>query len=375
MKIMFVMLLSSWDCSRNTGGTDSVCQLLLKGAINDKNNQYLVIGFNPFNDTKGDVTKIDLASNISLHLYNSIQNKRSIFHRIIPNLFYQNWIVKSEVLDFQPDIIHVHVPCWLLFKYNKVKRILTLHTYKNICRKDFGFLNHMLYIWFATPITIKHSTLITTVSRDIEFLLQKERIPAVYIPNPILDDFFRVERKIVNKQIIVLPSNVVPRKRIQDALKVIERVRAEFPQIKLYIAGIYKKDSYYKELTTFIEQHNLQENIIFLGQISVHELCELYSKAQVGLFLSEEETFGLAPLEMIAARLPIVTTKVGVLKHEENFASLDIDMVGIGDIKETSATLSRILMTKSEGSLPAVDFIRRKYSLASITSQYLEVYQ
>jgi glycosyltransferase involved in cell wall biosynthesis len=112
-----------------------------------------------------------------------------------------------------------------------------------------------------------------------------------------------------------------------------------------------------------------------LGQISVRQLCEVYSQAQAGLFLSEEETFGLAPLEMIAAGLPIVTTNVGVLKHEKAFVSLDIRMVNVGDIQGATEGLSEILMAKLEGPLPAVDFIRKNYSLSSITNQYLKMYQ
>jgi glycosyltransferase involved in cell wall biosynthesis len=372
---MLIMPLSGWDCARSAGGVDSVCQLLLKGIAEDKDNQYLIIGFNPFNDVNGGKEKMDLPSNIRLHWYNLVGNKSTLFKKIIPNLFHQNWIVKREVMDFQPDVIHSHLPSWFLFKYDSISRILTLHSYKNIGRQNFGILNHILYVWFASLVNLRHATLVTTVSKDIENLLRKEHHSAIYIPNPILDDFFHVERKQEDKQIVVLPASVIPKKRIHDALKVIEKIRVSFPKVKLYIAGMYKKNAYYNELVAFIAKHKLQANVEFLGQISVRQLCEVYSKAQAGLFLSEEETFGLAPLEMIAAGLPIVTTKVGVLKHEKAFVSLGLRMVNVGDIQGATEGLSEILMAKLEGPLPAVDFIRKNYSLSSITNQYLKMYQ
>jgi glycosyltransferase involved in cell wall biosynthesis len=95
---------------------------------------------------------------------------------------------------------------------------------------------------------------------------------------------------------------------------------------------MYKINAYYNELVAFIDKHKLQTNVEFLGQISVCQLCEVYSKARVGLFLSEEETFGLAPLEMLAAGVPLVSTRVGFFKHYNNFSKQEgIDLVDVGD--------------------------------------------
>ena len=375
MKIMLIMLLSGWDCSRSAGGVDSVCQLLLKGIAVDKDNQYLVIGFNPFNDVRGAMEKIALSPNIHLHWYNLVQNKATLFNKIIPNLFHQNWIVKREVMDFQPDVIHSHLPSWFLFKYNSTKRILTLHSYKNIGRQNFGILNHILYVWFAIPINLRHATLVTTVSKDIENLLRKEHHSAIYIPNPILDDFFHVERKIEDKQIVVLPASVIHKKRIHDALKVIEKIRVSFPKVKLYIAGMYKINAYYNELVAFIDKHKLQGNVEFLGQISVRQLCEIYSKARVGLFLSEEETFGLAPLEMLAAGVPLVTTRVGFFKHNNNFSKqAGIDLVDVGDISKATEYVLRILQEGTVECLQAKKIIAEYLSIDNVTKKYLAFY-
>lgn len=373
-KIMLLMPISSWDSSRSTGGVDSVCQLLIKGIMSDKVNQYLIIGFNPLNDIKSGKKEIDLASNIHLNWYNLSQNKGSFIQKLIPNLFFQNWIIKREALAFKPDIIHAHLPSWFLYKYYNLKSILTLHTYKNICRRNFGIINHILYVMIAAPISLKNSNIITTVSRDIECLLQKDNLPVIYIPNPILDIFFSVTRNINDEIIVVMPSNVIPRKRIHDALEIINKIRESIPRIKLYIAGSFSNDKYFNSLNEYIEQHKLQDNIAFLGQISLIDLCELYSRAHAGLFLSEEETFGLAPLEMIASGLPIVSTKVGIFKHEEIFNSFKIRFVNSGEIQNATASLLDILMNRSEGSISAKDFIRTRYSVDNISKQYMRIY-
>ena len=307
---MLLMPLSGWDCSRSTGGVDSVCQMLLQGIIKkDKFNQYHVIGFNPQNDVPDGFQTCNIASNIRLHWYNT--NSRVSGLSLVPNIFYRNWIIKNEVGSFKPHVIHSHIQSWYLLKYDVPVRVLTFHSYKNICRRNIGILNHILYVWFASPVSINHSTVLTTVSRDIKALLISETgKKVVYIPNPITDAFFNVHRAYKQDVSLVLPSSVIPRKRLLDALNGLDILIRDIPQIKLNILGPYYHDDYYQKLVRFVNKKKMQKNVFFRGQQTTLQLCEYYSQATAGIFLSEEETFGLAPLEMMAAGLPVVATRV-----------------------------------------------------------------
>ena len=130
--------------SRCKGGVDAVSQVLINGIIEsqDKNN-YLILAFNPFNDCEKDGETRQLKQNIKIIYYNSNRNKYRLI-KIIPNFIWHNLIIRKEVLNFCPDVIHAHINSWLLFRYKFSKTILTLHSYRKIARTSCGPLNDFL---------------------------------------------------------------------------------------------------------------------------------------------------------------------------------------------------------------------------------------
>lgn len=367
---------------RQEGGVDTVCQLLLQGILeNDSYNEYFILAFNPTNDTENnDIVQID--SNIRIKFFNAYLNKKNKLTLLIPTFLLQNLIIKKEVYNFCPDILHVHASCWLFFKYsNKIKKILTLHTYQTIGRISEGFCNDFLYERIIQPINIKNADIITTLSRDIEGILgDKLRKEIKYIPNPVNNVFFGVNRnidKLKKGGTIILMGGVVPKKRVIDGLKLISVLRNNYPEIKLFVAGkCDEKSSYYLLLKKYINENRLEKNVIFTGHLSVPELLEYYSKVNIGLFLSEDETFGLAPLEMMAAGLPVITTNVGIFKwHETEFKHCGAFIIKPGDIIKALQYIQYLLqnsiITRSE---EIRRFIIEKFSKDYIFKKYLSLY-
>lgn len=68
-----------------------------------------------------------------------------------------------------------------------------------------------------------------------------------------------------------------------------------------------------KVVGTGPEQNNLKQssNIDFLGQVSDEELARLYAGAKATIVASEDEDFGIVPVESMAAGTPVIAVKAG----------------------------------------------------------------
>lgn len=375
---MIVMSLSSLTTDEMSfGGVDSVCQMLLKAILELKSeNEYLIVGFNPADNLKKQGEEFEFSTTVKVKWYNERLNQGSILKRIVPNFILQNLVIKEKVTDFNPDILHVHVPSWLLFRYKNTKKIVTLHTYKKIGRLDFGWANNFVYEKLVMPICINHADYLTTVSKDILTLLGGIKKPVNFIPNPINALFYVVKRKPGNKIVLILPSRVIPRKRIHEALKIIKMLKKRYCGICLLIAGSYRLgDNYYTSLLDYIKREQLSENVQFLGLLSTKDMARYYAEVRLGIFMSEEETFGLAPLEMLAAGVPVVTTRVGAMKwFEVGFRDTGVKIISVGDCEACfNAVVDLIESNRTE--LPkAKEFLLSEFSTKKVIMQYSKLY-
>lgn len=133
--------------------------------------------------------------------------------------------------------------------------------------------------------------------------------------------------------LIVQPTRIVPRKRIQDSVRLVGRLLERFPDLRdrvKYVISLYQGDEPDDGYVTRI--HSLAES---LG-VSLHLIAErvrnrrgtdaegrrLYSNrdvlanADLVTYLPIWEGFGNALLEAVAARVPVVTTTYLVYKTD-----------------------------------------------------------
>lgn len=159
------------------------------------------------------------------------------------------------------------------------------------------------------------------------------------VPNSVdLELFFATSRKKQVRPTLGFLYSDVQFKGIDTTLEVIEQVKRQLPELRVVCFGRYKPS----------QNVLLPDYFEFENQPQQSHLREIYEQCDVWLCCSRSEGFHLPPLEAMACRCPVVSTKVGgpedIIRQGENGFLCEID-----DINNLTDAVMRILgMTEQE---------------------------
>jgi len=199
----------------------------------------------------------------------------------------------------------------------------------------------------VVTFSINQSDGVTAVSQDLKddtykhFEVTKD---IKVIPNFIdlqrfslkAKDHFKLAIAPNNERIVVHTSNFRKVKRTQDVVHIFEKIQKEIPS-KLLMVGDGPERVYCEQLCRDLD---ICDNVRFLGKQDAVE--EILSVADLFIMPSESESFGLAALEAMACKVPVVTSNAGGLP-ELNIDGVTGYMDNVGDIDAMAAHAIHIL--------------------------------
>lgn len=100
-------------------------------------------------------------------------------------------------------------------------------------------------------------------------------------------------------------GSVYPHKRVDLALKAWKQVAASFPEHHLVLVG--ERDVFMKRYEQMVEQEEIPR-VKFVGRVSDEELVTWCRDAELFVFASSEEGFGLPPLEALMMGCPVLAS-------------------------------------------------------------------
>lgn len=252
-------------------------------------------------------------------------------------------------------------------------------------------------------ITTLHGTDITLVGKDPSFgpvirysLNQSDAVTAVseslkrdtdsifritreieVIPNFInISEYDHTAGKCIKKEfapngekVIVHVSNFRKVKRVDDVLRIFEKVRKQLPA-KLVLVGDGPERANIEKLCRELQTCN---DIISLGKIN--DPKEILSISDLFILPSETESFGLAALEAMAMGVPVISTNTGGIP-EVNVQGKTGFLSNVGDVENMAANAVRIL--KDDKTLQQFRQNARvqalNFDISKILPQYEELY-
>jgi N-acetyl-alpha-D-glucosaminyl L-malate synthase BshA len=261
----------------------------------------------------------------------SLASPRVFFHQVVvphyPLFDYPPYSLALattmvEVARHQKlDLMHVHyavpnavsgVLARQILEPQRLPIVTTLHgTDITLIGNDPSYLE-------TTRFGVTRSDAVTAVSRDLERSTREQLQvtgPIEVIPNFV--DLSRAEAASggqgarrwaqPGEKILVHISNFRPVKRVMDVLETFRRVRAKVPA-RLILVGDGPERP---KIEQACREYGICSSITFLGSLAQVE--EVLVGADLFLLPSESESFGLAALEAMACRVPVIATAVGGL--------------------------------------------------------------
>jgi len=277
------------------------------------------------------------------------------------NLFYHEVSVSNYPLfDYPPYELALASKLVDVVRFEKLD---LLHVHYAIPHASAAFMAKQILATFGIHIpvvTTLHGTDITLVGKDPTYkpvvtfsINQSDGVTAVsenlkqdtykhfdvvkdikVIPNFIdlqrfslkPKDHFKLAIAPNNERIIVHTSNFRKVKRTQDVVHIFEKIQKEIPS-KLLMVGDGPERVYCEQLCRDLE---ICENVRFLGKQDAVE--EILSVSDLFIMPSESESFGLAALEAMACKVPVITSNAGGLP-ELNINGVTGFMDNVGDIE------------------------------------------
>ena len=122
---------------------------------------------------------------------------------------------------------------------------------------------------------------------------------------------------------LIAVGRLEPEKRIEDIIAALKFVVAHYPMIGLFVVG---EGSERNRLERMTHSLNLKDNVIFLGDRS--DARGLMRSAQAFIQASAYEGYGRTLIEAALAKVPIITTDVGIVgdvfKRNEDVLSVPV---------------------------------------------------
>jgi len=223
---------------------------------------------------------------------------------------------------------------------------------------------------------------IVAVSRQtagdiVEFFgIDPEKIDVVYQGcNPVFStDVSLVEKEILRMKYLLPKSFILYVGTIEERKNLLTLIKAlHFGKIDIPLVVIGKPTPYLNKIIEFIERHSLI-NIIFCDIVQNQDLPGIYQLADLFVYPSIFEGFGIPILEALYSKVPVITSRGSSLVEVGGDHTLYVDP---NNVEEMSAAIKKVLFDRelqekmiSEGYKHA-----RNFDAEKVTSNIMQVYQ
>jgi len=245
-----------------------------------------------------------------------------------------------------------HATNHLLAHFSTARTVFTLHDLIFLRYPEYHKLYNRWYLTLAMPIYLRAADVIITPSECSKqdaiayYGLPESKIKVIYeAPAPYFKrasnaaelEHVRQKYNLPPKYILHV-ATIEPRKNLSRLLDVFKALLADWPDLKLVLIG--KKGWLYEPFFQKLQAMGLQELVIFPGYIDEADLPACYEMAEVFVFPSLYEGFGLPPLEAMACGTPVVSSNSSSLPEAIGEAGI---MVEPTDTAALTVAIQRVL--------------------------------
>ncbi|SFS38881.1 glycosyltransferase family 1 protein [Paenibacillus sp. 453mf] len=169
------------------------------------------------------------------------------------------------------------------------------------------------------------------------------------VPNGVDISKFSADNKLISKEIvlkefgvenyILTVGRIEPRKNHVALLKAYKILKDKNKNKgKLVIVG--KPDFGFKEFFNYIELNGLKEDVVILNSVDDNNLPHLYKAAEMFIYPTFAEGFGIPPIEAMASGVPVISSNLTAIPEVIGDAGILINPNNEHDIYEQIVRIS-----------------------------------
>ena len=293
----------------------------------------------------------------------------------------------SVVKQFGIEILHVHYAIPHAYAAYMAKQMLKeddieLPIITTLHGTDITLVGSHPNYKTAVEFSINNSDVVTAVSRSLRddtlrlFNVRKE-IEVIYnfidFGKYARQDSVDCKRNSLaedHERIITHVSNFRPVKRISDVIEVFYKVQQQIPARLLMVGDGPESESAEQQ----VHDLKIEDKVLFLGNSD--EIDKILSFSDLFILPSRTESFGLAALEAMAARTPVISTNTGGLP-EVNIHGETGFLSDVGDIDDMAANAMKILKNTEqlEQFKSQAQRFAHRFSIDKVLPVYEDMYQ
>jgi len=300
--------------------------------------------------------------------------------------FASLWRSKGVVADLQRDGIELYhglsheLPIGI--SKRGIKSVVTIHDLIFMrFPQYFGWVSRKIYkakIKYACKVADRVIAISEKTKADLIELLKihPEVIEVVYQG---CDERFRVRQSAEQLTEVgakyKLPLNYIlsvgtiePRKNLMLLAKALL-----FLPKNTHVVIVGKQARYYKQVYAYLVQHKLDDRVLFIDKVTFADLPAIYQGAQLFVYPSRYEGFGIPVLEALVSGVPVIATTGSCLEEAGGPDSLYVDPDDETDLTEK---IRMVLDDKAlQKKMISKGFIySRKFEQKKLASQLMDLY-
>ncbi len=257
-----------------------------------------------------------------------------LVNRPYPKL--QLWYQIGLPIRMRKDGLHLyHDTLFLLpLLQGKIPGIVTIHDLSGLLMPEFHEKRVSLTSKLI-PYAVRKARRIIAVSRFTAMEVEKHfpqaggKIRVVYngvspqFKPSCEEEIGRVKRKFgISGPYIMYLGTIEPRKNLKNLLRAFSLIRGKIPH-RLVVAGM--RGWKYSGIFAVLRDLGIEERVVFTGFVPSPDLPPLYSGADVFVYPSLYEGFGIPVLEAMACGTPVVASRTSSLPEVVGEAGLLAD--------------------------------------------------
>ncbi len=194
---------------------------------------------------------------------------------------------------------------------------------------------------FAKLIAISKKTKQDLIKK---YGISPEKIEVVYhgIDKKIFKPTKKKLKKLKSPYIFYMGSEV-PRKNIENLLRAFREISLKYPDLFLVKAGYHGGEGHREKMLKLIKKYDLKDKVILISDyLKEEDLPMYYSNAELFLYPSLKEGFGMPLVEAMACGCPVVTSNLAPMNEIAN----NQELVNPKDNRSIAKGVNRILSNK-----------------------------